>query len=231
MFMTLASLKLRYMGSKRFAVVESENGSEVIKQMKKAVVSVLNICLIIVLVFSSVTTTAYAESSIFCSECGKRIPAESKFCMYCGHTVKFLPNSSSAGTWGSWSLWSTTRVYATDTRQVETRTVVTGYNMVHYGTQMDASPHYRMFRNYSIKAHLGDYGARASYGEKHFIRYVTSDMLSSAVQYEPGEFIKGTYAGYQKGTDTAYSFGDDKYVWFIESTVERIEYRYRDLAP
>ncbi len=199
--------------------------------MKKAVVSVLNICLIIVLVFSSVTTTAYAESSIFCSECGKRIPAESKFCMYCGHAVKFLPNSSSTGTWGSWSLWSTTRVYATDTRQVETRTVVTGYNMVHYGTQMDASPHYRMFRNYSIKAHLGDYGARASYGEKHFIRYVTSDMLSSAVQYEPGEFIKGTYAGYQKGTDTAYSFGDDKYVWFIESTVERIEYRYRDLAP
>ncbi len=169
------------------------------------------------------------QEKLFCSECGKQIPIESKFCMYCGHAVTTVTTAPGVSYgWGSWSSWSTTRAYASDTRQVEMRTVAVGYNMVHYGTQMANEPHYRMFRNYSIKDHLGDYNARASYGEKHFTRYITPGMLSYAVQYEPGTFIKGDYAGYQKGTTTAYSFGDDKYVWFIESAEERTEYRYRD---
>ena len=166
---------------------------------------------------------------LFCSACGKQIPVGSKFCMYCGHTVATPDTTPSRGSgWGSWSSWSTTRAYASDTRQVEMRTVPVGYYMVHYGTQMANEPHYRMFRNYSIKDHLGDYNARATYGEKHFTRYVTPGMFSYAVQYEPGTFIKGDYAGYQKGTTTAYSFGDDKYVWFVESVEEKTEYRYRD---
>ncbi len=37
--------------------------------------------------------------------------------------------------------------------------------------------------------------------------------------YEPGVLIQGDYGGYQIGTDTANYFGDDKYVWFIESPV------------
>ena len=38
------------------------------------------------------------------------------------------------------------------------------------------------------------------------------------------------YRGYQMGTSTAYNFGDDKYVWFIESedTQAVTEYRYRE---
>ena len=66
-------------------------------------------------------------------------------------------------------------------------------------------------------------------GKNIFTRYITPGMLSYAVQYEPWEYIKGEYAGYQCGSDTAYSFGDDKYVWFIENAEERTEYRYRDL--
>ena len=97
--------------------------------------------------------------------------------------------------------------------------IIIGYNMVHYGTQMAVPPHYRMFRNYSINEAYGEYGARESYGEKHFTRYADADMLANAKTYEPESLIKGEYAGYQKGTDTAYSFGDDKYVWFIESIV------------
>ena len=96
---------------------------------------------------------------------------------------------------------------------------IIGYNMVHYGTQMAVSPNYRMFRNYSINGEYGNYGARESYGEKHFTRYVNADMLADAKTYELGSLIKGDYAGYQEGTETAYSFGDDKYVWFIESPV------------
>ena len=96
---------------------------------------------------------------------------------------------------------------------------IIGYNMVHYGTQTATSPHYRMFRNYSINEEYGKYGARESYGEKHFTRTVDADMLADAKTYEPETLIQGEYGGYQKGTETAYSFGDDKYVWFIESPV------------
>ncbi len=99
------------------------------------------------------------------------------------------------------------------------RKEIVGYNMVHYGTQTATSPHYRMFRNYSINEEYGKYGARESYGEKHFTRIVDADMLANAKTYEPETLIQGEYAGYQKGTETAYSFGDDKYVWFIESPV------------
>ena len=91
--------------------------------------------------------------------------------------------------------------------------------LVHYGTQMAVPPHYRMFRNYIINEEYGKYGARESYGEKHFNRTVDADMLANAKTYEPETLIQGEYAGYQKGTETAYSFGDDKYVWFIESIV------------
>lgn len=137
---------------------------------------------------------ASAGYSIYCSECGKMIDSGSKFCMYCGHRVNSYPS------------------YSTGKR-------IIGYNMVHYGTQMAASPHYRMFRNYSINKAYSKYGARESYGEKHFTRYVDAYMLYYAKTYEPGMLINGDYAGYQKGTDTAYSFGDDKYVWFIDSPV------------
>ncbi len=102
--------------------------------------------------------------------------------------------------------------------QREGKTII-GYNMVHYGTQSAIPPHYRMFRNYSINEAYSEYSARESYGEKHFTRYVDASMLANANTYEPGSLVLGEYAGYQEGTDTAYSFGDDKYVWFIESIV------------
>ena len=196
--------------------------------MKKTIAIIMSLVLISSLFCSFLAFSANADTYLYCSQCGKSIPAESKYCMYCGSAVVRLETKTNPE-WGSWSSWSTTRVYASDTRQVQRRTVEEGYNMVHYGTQVADPPYSRMFRNYSIKANLGDYNARASYGEKYFTRYVTPGMLKYAVKYEPGEHIEGEYAGYQCGNTTAYSFGDDKYVWFIESTVTRTEYRYRDL--
>ncbi len=158
---------------------------------------------LLVLVALILTMAGQLEASagymIYCSECGRKIDSDSKFCMFCGHRVNAQSSYSQPS-------------YSSDRR-------IVGYNMVHYGTQTATSPHYRMFRNYSINRQYGAYGARESYGEKHFTRYVDAYMLSYAKTYEPGVLIKGDYAGYQKGTDTAYSFGDDKYVWFIESPV------------
>ena len=173
---------------------------------------------------------SYDTVKLFCSSCGKQIPTESNYCMYCGHPVVFSsarPSSTPAQRWGEWSAWSTTPVSATENRQIETRTVITGYNMVHYGTQRAEYPHYRVFRNFSVRNDMEGYGARASYGEKHYTRTVSASTLSNAVKYQPGTFISGDYAGYQEGSTTAYYFGDDKYVWFVESTNRTTEYRYR----
>ena len=167
---------------------------------------------------------ASADYSFYCTNCGRLISSDYTYCPYCAH---YVINYSYTPTYGTWSSWSRTPVYASSSRQVETRQVVVGYNMVHYGTQTASSPHYRMFRDYSIKGNFDYYGARYSYDEKHFTRYVSASSLSYAKTYAPGTLITGSYGGYQKGTTTAYNFGDDKYVWFISSAVYATEYRYR----
>ncbi len=103
---------------------------------------------------------ADAGSSMFCSECGKVIDSDSKFCKYCGHRVSAQSSYSQPS-------------YSYGQR-------IIGYNMVHYGTQTTTSPHYRMFRNYSINKLYSYYGARESYGEKHYTWYVDANMLSRA---------------------------------------------------
>ena len=176
-----------------------------------------------------------ASGTIYCWNCGEKIASNSKFCMYCGSAIQQASTAgsqsaaSSSARKGNWSNWSTSPAYPSSTREVETRSVIKGYNMVHYGTQMDESPHYRMFRSYSIQGCFGDYGARDSYGEKQFTKFVTPEELATATEYAEGTFINTSYAGYQMGRGTAYNFGDDKYVWFIGSTVQTKEYRYRDI--
>lgn len=140
------------------------------------------------------------------------------------------PNEAPLPVWGDWSEWGTEPIIQSDSVQVETRKTVLGYNMVHYGTQKEESPHYRMFRGFSIQNEFEKYGARASYQEKHFTRYVAVDKLNAAKIYHEGELITGDYAGYQCDRADAYYFGDDKYVWYIESVDEVTEYRCRRLG-
>ena len=140
--------------------------------------------------------------------------------------------------WTEWSSWSSDPVVSSSTREVETRAnkTVIGYNMVHYGTQQAKDPHYRMFRDYSIGGEYSFYGARESYGEKHLTKYVTAREFYYATPYSGnGSWVSITYngenyQGYQMSSSTAYNFGDDNKVWFIESEDYRIttEYRYRD---
>ena len=175
------------------------------------------------------------DAELYCPECGRLIPSASRFCMYCGHQIPqsappiFLTPSDS---WGEWSAWTKTPAFESSTRQVQKRTNVLGYYMVHYGTQEAESPYYRVFRNYSVSGMYETWGARKSYGEKHFTRYVTATALEKARQFQPGVFVTGVmdnYQGFQRGTTTAYYFGDDKYVWFIDRPDQITEYRYRDL--
>ena len=147
--------------------------------------------------------------------------------------------SNSKYVWSEWSSWSTNPVTSSTTREVETRQSrsLIGYNMVHYGTQQAVEPYYRMFRDYSIGGNYSKYGARSSYTEKHLTKYVTVAQMNSATSYPAnGALINLTYngesyGGYQMGTTTAYNFGDDNKVWFIESEDYSVvtEYRHRDL--
>ena len=142
--------------------------------------------------------------------------------------------------WSEWSSWSTNPVSSSSTREVETRQgrTLIGYNMVHYGTQQAVEPYYRMFRDYSINGNFDKYGARASYAEKHLTKYVSVAQMNWAVSYPAnGAFINLTYngesyGGFQMGTSTAYNFGDDNKVWYIESEKYSVvtEYRHRDLV-
>lgn len=193
---------------------------------------------------ASSTPTA-SPSVLYCPQCGNRITAGSIYCMYCGYKLSssssapasqsspppvfYSPTPSSSKGYGPWSEWSTTPVYSSANREVETRTAAEGYYMVHYGTQRASEPHYRVFRDYSIYGNYSKYNARDTYGEKHFTRYVSADMLNRARTYSPGSFVNEEYAGYQEGNQIAYYFGDDQYVWFIESAVMTTQYRWRTI--
>ena len=183
------------------------------------------------------------SGTIYCPQCGKKIDANSKFCMYCGKAISSVSSGSSvdnqtleptpkpAPTWSSWSSWSTTPAYNSSSREVETRTIIKGYNMFHFRTQFRDEPHPRVFRDYSIN---GDYDwkySRKSYGEKYLEKYVTASELSSATVYYPDskKVYNGKHPGYQDGTTVAYGFADDEFMWFIASEVTVTEYRYRDL--
>ena len=145
--------------------------------------------------------------------------------------------SSTPSKYTEWSDWTTNVVESSLTRQVEQRqSRYVTYNMVHYGTQQDTEPYYRMFRDYSINENFHEYHARDTYGEKHLIRTASASQMEQATSYPPnGDYITiafggETYEGLQLGNSTAYNFGDDKYLWYIESKAATTvtEYRYRD---
>lgn len=153
---------------------------------------ILCLLLALVFVFALAAPLAQAGDGPVCSACGRQIPADSRFCPYCGQKLAVEEGEGA----------------------------VVLYHMVHYGTQEAEEPHNRMFRDYSINGNYKKFKARPSYGEKHLTRIVTAEELEQARRFEPGTVVRGVlehYEGYQYGTATAYYFGDDKYVWFVES--------------
>lgn len=157
--------------------------------MKKQILCFL---LALIFVFALAAPLAQAGDGPACPACGRQIPADSRFCPYCGQKLAAEEGDGA----------------------------VVLYHMVHYGTQEAEEPHNRMFRDYSIYGNYKKFKARPSYGEKHLTRIVTAEELEQAKRFEPGTVVRGVlehYEGYQYGTSTAYYFGDDKYVWFVES--------------
>lgn len=164
-----------------------------------------------------------AEREILCPQCGRQISSDSNYCMYCGQAMQ------TSSRWSQWSEWSTKPVKSTAALEVEQRQTLIGYNMFHYRTQFRDEPYWRVFRNFSV---TGDYDAlysRHSYGEKYAVRYATASELADAVTVRPDSWNVYPGKGFQDGVTTAFDFGDDEFLWFIDSAVYETIYRYRDL--
>jgi len=140
------------------------------------------------------------------------------------------PIASAATEYGPWSGWSTTVPASQSGRQIETRDVVVGYNMVTYLTRSLGG--IREYRSYSISGNYGGYGLSSQYGEFHYTYYADKASIDAADRCAEGGYVNyaNNTAGYNKGHGTAYvGWGvQDCLVWFVKSSVTQKEYRYRD---
>lgn len=142
--------------------------------------------------------------------------------------VSGSPLVGEVSAWGNWSEWSTSAPTANESRQIETRNTVTGYNLVVYVTQDTAGN--RNFRSYSVNGNYDAYGLNAKYGENFYSRTCSKAELDAAPRYNPGDVIAqddSHVGGIQKGDGQSYYFNDG-YGWFIASEIKSTEYRYRD---
>lgn len=128
----------------------------------------------------------------------------------------------------AWSDWSTSSPEEKTNREIKTREVTEGYNMVVCVTQQ--TNYCRNFRDSSVNGNFSENGLRSSYGEFIYRRYASKADIEAAATCSPGTYIQqdgGHVGGFYKGAGTAY-FLNDGYYWYIESPVTRTEYRYRD---
>ena len=109
-----------------------------------------------------------------------------------------------------------------------------GYNMRSFCTKSEKASDTFMFRDYSIKQTLSENNADFAYGEEYRTRYVTVDELIRAAAFSAsGTPIEINYDGQTRyalpmGTTTAYDFGDDGRLWFVESAVTVPDPYYTD---
>ena len=140
-----------------------------------------------------------------------------------------------ADSYTEWSAWSTAKPSSATGRQIQTRRVISSYDLIAYFTQEEKSPYYRNVREYSINGNYSHYGARPSYGEFKHTGSVPAGYIDAAAKYSNGAYItNGGKSAYHRGNGTAYLLqsgygGTDRGPWFISKTNYQTQYRYRDL--
>ena len=124
---------------------------------------------------------------------------------------------------GDWSSWSTTKVTATENRNVETRTVKT-YHMITYtcGRNSDGYRCYFSYWNgqsgYTLRA--GPYKLD-----------ISESQFNSAKKWTKGSFFTtGATAtqGYIMGNGDAYQISGQDKPYYVDSTTTQTQYRYQD---
>lgn len=128
-------------------------------------------------------------------------------------------------------------VAESDTRSVEVKTEqhhdFVGYRMVYHCTQENWYPYNRVYRDYSIRGRLSEFGARSSYGyegentnldDPLWIKVVSQAQLDSANITPPGEWFEDGQRGINKGNKNGYNFPSDTglertLLWFVDGEV------------
>lgn len=120
------------------------------------------------------------------------------------------------GSYGSWSGWSKTKATASDSRQVETKTVTdkAGYTNYRYWVYRTSDGWGYGTKNYNVSGH----GACTIYDEIN-LNYSLPVYNSSLGTYGPYNSSKFSHSG-----DSYWFFGESKWVPAVTHT----EYRYRD---
>lgn len=145
-----------------------------------------------------------------------------------GYTL--YDTTSEWGEYGEWSAWSFNAVSASESRQVEKKSVHTGYYMDTYNTMSTGGT--RQFRSFSIDGKFSSYGCSSSYGEYHKSTTMTLSEANSVPKVAEGAYASNCgFPGYNKGNGTGYilTWQDGAtYVFFISGNVYNPNYRYRD---
>ena len=128
-------------------------------------------------------------------------------------------------------------VAASDTRSVEVKNEqhhdFVGYRMVYHCSQENWYPYNRMYRDYSIRGRLGEFGARPTYGydgentnldDPLWIKVVSQVQLDSANITPPGAWFEDGQRGINKGNKNGYNFPSDTglertLLWFVDGEV------------
>jgi len=152
------------------------------------------------------------------------------------NTVRLTDDITLHAHWSenAWSDWSTTKPTGDDI-EIGTRNVLTGYNMVYYCIK-DATYGNRVYRNYSIKNNLADWGASVVYGEHSFMTgsgvekyYYSADYIQSCAKVAPGEWLEYSMSGINAAEIDAYviQYGSDTILAYISDEVYETQYRWR----
>ena len=99
--------------------------------------------------------------------------------------LTLVPLSAFAAEYGEWSGWSTEQPEQRAGREIDTRRVTVGYNMVTYITRNYNVQ--REYRSYSIGGNYSAYGVSAAYGEIHYTYYASKESIDAADTCSEGQ--------------------------------------------
>lgn len=148
-------------------------------------------------------------------------------------TMTILPGTALAAS--TWSQWSTTPVYQSDTREVETRQVKISdsHTEYRYGRYIDKTKKYVCWCA-TYQASVGTPGSTLQYSDWSTTRYSANDTHWTC------GYCKGSHTGVAYTTSDGrdwwneYTLSSGNYFWEESRTVAakyETQYRYRDIEP
>jgi hypothetical protein len=153
-------------------------------------------------------------------------------------SCKVIVKTAYSESWSGWSDWTTNKINASDTVQVQTEDrrheVIASYNMDCYCT-VALNPWRRQFRAKSVNGRYEELGLSSTYGEWHHQYTFPAAEVNAARVIHNGEQQGGNQNGTNVSGRDGYSmfFNNDYYIFFETSknydTITTTYYKSRHL--